>query len=198
MAANIHTGFAIDFLRLEDVYSEQAIFSVPGAHELIVTPGIVKEGKMSDSSLRLEVMTELYTTKNTLGPGAVVFNHAFPNISAIRVGEDTAGNPIVTNDGITRTFKDVDTALMETEMGEEATTIFNQLGLNKRPRLNILGDHSDMRGLNNDEFVGMIRPPSLPSMKNLPVMGINKAHALHLEGSTSTPWTNFIPVNHQL
>ena len=188
---NGHPGFAVDFIRHDAIYSEQAIFTVVGSHEMILSPGGVSLKEKGDGSIDVMVNSDIHTTRNTLGAGAVLVPSVFPNVNAAPGGENAAGNPIISRDNITRTENGTLVHVLQnsTKLTEkDKDMIKQQLGVSTRHRnvynLTIGADLPD-------EFVAIIRPVSRPTEHVQPIMGIEKSACMRLSGSSNTAWERF-------
>ena len=188
---NGHPGFAVDFIRHDAVYSEQAIFTLVGSHEMILSPGGVSLKEKGDGSIDVMVNSDIHTTRNTLGAGAVLVPSVFPNVNATPRGENAAGNPIVTRDCITRTEHGTLAQLLLKSTGlsaKDAEMIRQQLGVSSRHRnVHNLTIGADLP----DEFVPIIRPIARPTECIQPIMGIEKSACMRLSGSSNTAWERF-------
>ena len=195
VTAGVHPGFSVDFLRLEDIYSEQAIFTVPGAHEMNVSPGQVATHEQGDNGVVLEITSDVGTTRNTLGPSSVTVPCAFPNASALRGGSNGMGDPIVSADGVLRTkHGSLAQALLQLDTEDyetEKAIIIKQLGLNMRKRGLEVTAGTDQAGYTTEEFVAIIRPPTNPCAGPVPVMGTDKTGSQYLKGTRNTGWERY-------
>lgn len=194
VAEDCHPGFAVDFLRHEAIYSEQAIFTTVGSHEMILSPGGVTENEKGDGSIELLVRGDIHTTSNTLGAGAVLVPSVFPNENGIPRGQTANEKPIITRDGITRTdYGTVNVALekIKTLGDDEKKTIKDQLNISTRPRK----VYSEAIGGGvpkyPDEFVPIIRPVGRPTEEVRSVMGVEMGACMPLVGSKNSTWEQF-------
>lgn len=101
--AGCYPGFAVDYLRYEVLRSEQVLFTVPGSHEIIITPSTLQEQVHGDGAAEFRLTSTTYTTQNTLGPGSLLFSHVLPNLTAKRNGQTNYDRPKISNDFVTGT-----------------------------------------------------------------------------------------------
>ena len=188
---NVHPGYAVDFIHLGTTRSEQAIFTVGGAYEMILSPGGVSEKEKGDGSIEVMVKCDIHTTRNTLGAGTVLVPSVFPNVNAIPGGENAAGSPIVTRDNITRTEYGTLVHVLAKSQGlsdKDKEIIKQQLGVSTRHK----HMHNLLIGTDlPDEFVPIIRPVAKPTECIQPIMGIEKSASMRLSGSSNTAWERF-------
>jgi len=188
---NVHPGYAVDFIHLGTTRSEQAMFTVSGAYEMILSPGGVFEKEKGDGSIEVAVKCDIHTTRNTLGAGTVLVPSVFPNVNAIPGGENAAGSPIVTRDNITRTEYGTLAHVLAKSQGlsdKDKEIIKQQLGVSTRHK----HVHNLLMGTDlPDEFVPIIRPVAKPTECIQPIMGIEKSACMRLSGSSNTAWERF-------
>ena len=160
--AGCHPGFAVDYIRHDKMYSEQAVFTLVGSHEMIVTNGEVREIDTGDGAIDIDAKTSTMTTRNTLGAGAVLVPTAYPNETAIPQAQYVTGKPIISRDGITRSrYYSLQNALHQNKTLEKADkdVILQQLGTPTR---------NTKRKKTEDihEFVPMLRPVNEPEREH--------------------------------
>lgn len=189
-----HPGFAVDFIRHEPIYSEQAVFTTVSSHEMILSPGGVKEKEKGDGSIDLVVRGDIHTTRNTLGAGAVIVPSAYPNENGIPRAQNAAGKPIITRDGITRTdYGSLSNALADitTLSDADKKVVRDQLGMTTRHKHMFAHTTGNSDSRYPDEFVPVIRPVARPTHELRPVMGIEMSACMPLVGSNNSGWENF-------
>lgn len=183
LCEDCHPGFAVDFIRHEAVYSEQALFTTVGSHEMILSPGGVTEKEKADGGIDLTVRGDVHTTRNTLGAGAVLVPSVCPNENGIPRAQNAAGRPIVSRDGVARTsYRTLKTALANARTVSEA---------DKRVISDQLNSPRSTTTTAPDEFVPVLRPVDRPTEKLRPVMGLEKCSCLPVPGSVNSAWENF-------
>ena len=199
IAAECHPGFAVDFLRHEAIYSEQAIYTAVGSHEMILTPGGAKMEERGDGGIEITVLGDIYTTRNTIGAGGVLVPAAIPNENGAVGGQTVSGNPIITRDGITVSeYGSLNQALTRSPLDEENKTVIrNQLSAPTRSPNVYNPLISGGETLYPDEFVPMIRPVMCPSDQTSNVMGIERYSCAPLPGTSNTGWENFYTSNQE-
>ena len=187
-------GFSVDFIRHEAIYSEQAIVTKVGTHEMILSPGGVTEHEKGDGSIDIMVSGDIYTTRNTLGAGAVLVPCVYPNRNAMPRAQNAAGNPIITQDHLTRTeYGTLANWLAQSSAftKTDKKVITNQLGITTRHR-NVYSDAvGGLKARYPDEFVPVIRPVSKPHPDILPIMGREKFACMPVVGSSNSTWESF-------
>lgn len=198
LSEGCHPGFAVDFVRHEALYSEQAVFSTVHSHEMILSPGGVREVDRGDGSVELLVRGDIQTTRNTLGAGALLVDSVFPHENGIPRAETACGRPVISRDGITRTeYGLLENALAEAvESGAlsegDKAVVWNQLGVSTRRSRASGGGGGGGGGAYPDEFVPIVRPVRRPTEENpRSVLGIDKAVCVTVPGCENSVWERF-------
>jgi len=194
----VNTGYAVDFVKEESVYSEQALYTCKNAFELILSPvgKVVEEG--ADSSIDIISSCQIMTTRNTLGAGSVIANTVVPTPNAICKAVARNGSPVISTDFISRTSSgSLETLLddMKELTERDRQIITHQL---KQP-LAITRDRNMVNsdnGGDTEQFVGLLRPARMSTSANIPLMGL-VSDLIPAKTSNVSGWMQFYSSSRQ-
>ncbi len=144
----IHPGFSVDFFKQETLFSERAIFTKPGAYEMLLTPAGSKTEELSDGTVNVTASCDIMTVRNTLGAGALSAATIFPNVRGSTTSEMPNGRPALSLDFIARRKEDGLAELLE-PLDRDARKVV-------RDSIDALGSSSSTR--EPDAFVAVVRP----------------------------------------
>lgn len=98
----VHPGFSVDFLKKEQFYSDDIMYTKPRSMDMIVCPGPFKMEKDAGGSIECEIPVQIRTTSNTYAGAAVIATCAFPNTKGGSLATTDDGRPRIAIDYITR------------------------------------------------------------------------------------------------
>lgn len=189
-----HLGFAVDFLRLQSVYSDTMILTTPHSHDMIVTGGDVRVDVCGDGAVRTNISCNMQTINNMVSGGGVAAMRANPNPQAASMASRSNGRPTISIDTISRSkegrLSTIMSKMENAKMPEiDRRTIEGQLKAQEYVRISRAQKGISYR--REDEFVALLRPVHEPTHHPEPFMGRPRHLAVPLPGTIDEPFVRF-------
>ena len=188
----INTGFAVDFIKEEVMYSEQVMYTRRNAFELILSPVGKTVQVGADDGIDILSSCQITTTRNTVGAGSVIANMVVPNPNAFPRSADRTRSPIISTDFISRTRSSTLDTLMDelpNLTGQDKHEINKQMELplkiTQERNIALVDEGGDI-----EQFVGILRPARTSTSDNIPLLG-RVADLIPAKMSNISGWTQF-------
>lgn len=182
-----HPGLAVTFLRACEVHSEEMLYTIPNSMEMVLSPAGVIRRELEDKSVDYTIKTDLWTTRNTIGPASISVPCVFPNKNAAPGYTSTT---VITRDpykfsaaGSLPNF----VKNSEQIQNEHKEIILEQIEISTKPR----GSCFSSKNAEINEIVPIIRPVRTPSGSLFNVLGRNKFDNIPLASQKQPGWVSF-------
>ncbi|XP_019628941.1 PREDICTED: uncharacterized protein LOC109473506 [Branchiostoma belcheri] len=190
-------GWAVDMVRLQEIYSDTAIFGKPLSHEMLVSGAEASEKPKDDGNVCCELSMNVQTMHSMYAGGAVVATCIYPNPHMTTLAAHR-GKPIVSMDSISRSKtgylqKEVERIGKDNFFSDnDREAIDRYLGAQEKVRIATASMGGENRSFNlSDEFVPIIRPAGKPNHDPIDIMGRPRGEAFPLSGTTDIPLVKF-------
>eukprot|EP00058_Branchiostoma_floridae_P005690 XP_002591178.1 hypothetical protein BRAFLDRAFT_105380 [Branchiostoma floridae] len=191
------SGWSVDFVRLQEIYSDTALFGKPLSHEMLVTGAEASQKATDDGRVCCDLGVNIQTMHSMYAGGAVAATCIYPNPHMTTLAAHR-GKPIVSLDSISRSKtgylqKEVERIGKDNFFSENDREVIDRyLGAQEKARIATAAMGGENRAFNlSDEFVPIIRPASKPTHDPIDIMGRPRAEAFPLPGTTDIPLIKF-------
>lgn len=101
--SGVHPGFEVDFVKLEETMSSEALFVKPLAIDVIMTDGIINvESENADKSANFNISCNMKIASNSFSTGSMVAKNIYPAPSIGSLNRTTDAKPKLSIDFFTR------------------------------------------------------------------------------------------------
>lgn len=190
-------GFTTDFFKVEQMYSNEMIFTTPKALDMIVTPMPTQSTELAGGGITFNMSTKIQTVSNMSSGTGIRVPHAVPNVryDCISTGEDK--KPIIGLDYISTSRHENLESWLADGIPNDAV-IKEALQESEAMRLRLVAAGSD-KGM-SDTYTAIIRPATQLNASAMPYMGIARHEAtagihnsiflenFHLSADTTNPY----------